>query len=533
MEKPDRSKTMLLEFAIVKCRSPYNVIMGRTRMRSLGAVGSTIHSMIKFPMIRGVAMMRTSKEALWECRQIERMQSSWKETQWRQHMEQKSKIREQAILRARSIPNQRPENEPMVTEETCEEDTVKEKMDYTSLNKVCAKDMYPFPRNRRGARVAHGIQVQVLLTAPQGTQPSADVRKRQRKDGIPYRGGSILFHPHPKGTKKFYSHTLNNDGQDAWRSEMVKHRDAEETSSWTTEATEAFQKIKRRLAKLPISNTHFLCEPAVAIETCYTLTEKVVLKLVHMTRSLKIIFQKHKVKVVTDGPMEEMLKLFSTEGRLAKWAAKLRTYHVSYVQRKEVEGQVVKKFFEQGEQVLHMSDRNKVEASGSREKPQEDLIPTPMAWRLYMGRKASKEDSGIGMILVIPEEKVYSYVVCLNFYAFEDSMDYEALLVGLVASTGRKMKDLHVFVSSKLLVDQVKGSRIPRTKETKKYIEEIMDATTPFHRLEFLNQEVSVGIKTRPTVEAAIKGPEEARNVEKKAATEKLSPTWEDHNGSN
>ncbi|GJS93210.1 hypothetical protein Tco_0800178 [Tanacetum coccineum] len=70
----------------------------------------------------------------------------------------------------------------------------------------------------------------------------------------------------------------------------------------------------------------------------------------------------------------------------------------------------------------------------------------------------------------------------LNFYASEDSMDYEALLAGPVASTDKGMKDLNVFMGSKLLVDQVEGSRIPRTKEAKKYREEIMDATTLFHR---------------------------------------------------
>ncbi|GJV33113.1 hypothetical protein Tco_1393513 [Tanacetum coccineum] len=49
IREPGRSKIVLLKFAIVKCRSPYNVVMGRTGMRSLRTVGSTIHSMIKFP----------------------------------------------------------------------------------------------------------------------------------------------------------------------------------------------------------------------------------------------------------------------------------------------------------------------------------------------------------------------------------------------------------------------------------------------------------------------------------------------------
>ncbi|GJY20664.1 hypothetical protein Tco_0393230 [Tanacetum coccineum] len=82
MGEPGNSKTVLLEFAIVQCCSPYNVIIGRTRMRSLRAVGSTIYSMIKFLTDKGVATMKTSKEALWECKRIERMQTSWKETQW-------------------------------------------------------------------------------------------------------------------------------------------------------------------------------------------------------------------------------------------------------------------------------------------------------------------------------------------------------------------------------------------------------------------------------------------------------------------
>ncbi|GKB58335.1 hypothetical protein Tco_0914521 [Tanacetum coccineum] len=63
-------------FAIVKCRSLYNVILVRTGIRSLRAVGSTTHSMIKFPMANGVATLNTSMEALRECRPIEEMQNS-------------------------------------------------------------------------------------------------------------------------------------------------------------------------------------------------------------------------------------------------------------------------------------------------------------------------------------------------------------------------------------------------------------------------------------------------------------------------
>ncbi|GJU13609.1 hypothetical protein Tco_1136005 [Tanacetum coccineum] len=100
--KEGRSKTVLMRFPIIKCHSPYNIIIGRTGMRSLGAVGSTIHSMIKFPTNQGVVTMETSREALQECKHLERVQGLWKEVQWRQREEQMSRIREQVILITKS-----------------------------------------------------------------------------------------------------------------------------------------------------------------------------------------------------------------------------------------------------------------------------------------------------------------------------------------------------------------------------------------------------------------------------------------------
>ncbi|GJT18175.1 reverse transcriptase domain-containing protein [Tanacetum coccineum] len=505
------------------------------------------------------------------------------------HMEQMFRIREQAILRARNVPNQRPRKEPMITEETWKEDTVKEKVtihidhldghvlingklsieckqkleetlrrnadvfawaamqpltlnrrkvlrekvfewlkegiirmvqyprwvanaipikqrnstwkmqiDYTGLNKVCAKDMYPFLEIEEELESLMGYQYKCFLRLPKEhsqVRMSEVTKKRQdfiqKKEFIPKLAELML--------------PIRN---------VRKNMDATEAFDWTNEATEAFQKIKRR--KERSSNACFLCEPTIARDR----------NLLHFGRE--------------GGPG------IGIEGRLVKWAAELRTYNVSYIRRKEAEGQVVKKFFRQGEQVLRTAAKNKEETSGSRKMLQEELILMPRVWRLYVGRETCKEGSRVGLILDSSKGKVYSYAIHLSFYASEDIMDYKALLARLVASAGRGMKNLHVFVSSKVLVDQVDVSRIPRTKETKKYMDEIIDTTTSFHRfrithlpkslnpkvealtglasirLELLNQEVSVAIKTRPTVEAASNGPKEARNKAKKATTEKL-----------
>ncbi|GJU89770.1 reverse transcriptase domain-containing protein [Tanacetum coccineum] len=97
-------------------------------------------------------------------------------------------------------------------------------------------------------------------------------------------------------------------------------------------------------------------------------------------------------------------------------------------------------------------------------------------------KEAIKEDSGIEIILVSPEEKMYSYAIRLKFKASNYAIDCEALLAGLAASDNQGMKDLHVFIDSLTLVAQVEGNHTPPTEQERRYKKEIMDATVPFHR---------------------------------------------------
>ncbi|GJW32395.1 gag-pol polyprotein [Tanacetum coccineum] len=143
------------------------------------------------------------------------------------------------------------------------------------------------------------------------------------------------------------------------------------------------------------------------------------------------------------------------------------------------------------------------------------------------GKETINEGTGVGMVLVNPDKTTYSYAIRLNFIASRNIMDSEALLAELGASARQGMKNLHVFIDSPILVAQVEGNYAPAIQQERKYKAEIIEATNPFYRfrithlpkilnskvevisgletikLEFLNQEVSVGIKTRPSVEGA------------------------------
>ncbi|GJW10562.1 hypothetical protein Tco_1576389 [Tanacetum coccineum] len=176
---------------------------------------------------------------------------------------------------------------------------------------------------------------------------------------------------------------------------------------------------------------------------CYSPTKKIVLALIHTTRCLRKIFRAYKVNVVTDGPMEGILK-------------------------------------DKESKYLQAHDKNNEGTSGPKGKLQKESSPTLRAWWLYIRREPNKKGSRAGMVLV----------------------------------------DL------KFLVDQAEGNKVPRIEVEKRYKEEIMYDMVHFHRfwimhlpkalnpkakalkglasirVEFLNREVSVGVKTRPSMEA-------------------------------
>ncbi|XP_028094381.1 uncharacterized protein LOC114294445 [Camellia sinensis] len=52
------SRTMDVEFLVIKLSSPYNIIMGRTCLHAIQAVPSTYHQLLRFPTQHGIEQIR-------------------------------------------------------------------------------------------------------------------------------------------------------------------------------------------------------------------------------------------------------------------------------------------------------------------------------------------------------------------------------------------------------------------------------------------------------------------------------------------
>ncbi|GKD36677.1 hypothetical protein Tco_1252186 [Tanacetum coccineum] len=75
---------------------------------------------------------------------------------------------------------------------------------------------------------------------------------------------------------------------------------------------------------------------------------------------------------------------------------------------------------------------NKAEKSLQRIKRKVNKLQTLAV--LKEGREIIKEGSGVGIILVSPEETIYSYAIRLKFNTSNHAMDCKALLIGLAVS---------------------------------------------------------------------------------------------------
>ena len=131
---------------------------------------------------------------------------------------------------------------------------------------------------------------------------------------------------------------------------------------WDEECDKAFRELKEYLAKAPMLTApesgedlfmylsvsdhavsavllrdqgvqqpvYYISKTLVDAETRYLPLEKLVLALVHTMRKLPHYFQAHTVFVLTEYPLQSLLKRLDFTGRIAKWGTRLGSFDIRY-----------------------------------------------------------------------------------------------------------------------------------------------------------------------------------------------------------
>jgi hypothetical protein len=79
-----------------------------------------------------------------------------------------------------------------------------------------------------------------------------------------------------------------------------------------------------------------------------------------------------------------------------------------------------------------------------------------LLWKLYFDGASSREGIGVGVVLISLEHEVINLSYKLEFDTTNNIVEYEALLLGLIATKEIKIQHLKVHGDSELIVQQVR-----------------------------------------------------------------------------
>ena len=133
---------------------------------------------------------------------------------------------------------------------------------------------------------------------------------------------------------------------------------------------------------------YYISKTLVDTETRYLLLEKLVLALVHATRKLSHYFQAYTVFVLTEYPLQSLLKRSDFTGRIAKWGTQLGSFDIWYRLRNSMKGQVLADF------VAEFSPKNDRKIVCHVEN---------RSWKVFVDGVSSALGAGAGIVIITPE----------------------------------------------------------------------------------------------------------------------------------
>ena len=190
-------------------------------------------------------------------------------------------------------------------------------------------------------------------------------------------------------------------------------------------------------------------------EIRYLPLEKSILTVVHGMQKLPHYFQVHMVVVLTQLPLKAILRSADYTGRIAKWGTILGAFHIKYMPRTSVKGQVLADLIAE---FIETSVENESNEHCMDEKSVSQIaVQEPLQWKVYVDGAANQKGSGVGLVLVSPEKLVVEKSLRLGFSVANNEAEYEALLEGMSMVHKMGGRSVTMFSDSRLVVGQVKS----------------------------------------------------------------------------
>nr|GEW10489.1 reverse transcriptase domain-containing protein [Tanacetum cinerariifolium] len=431
-----------MNFMIVKSLSPYNGIIGRPGIRAIQVVPSTVHGMLKFPVEGGIVTICSTMLIPTECASVitspvvpteERTRpANFKVTLHPEFPDQEVAIGGTLFDKGRTelgTPTQHsrriltgsakkrgqaPERAKAIQAE------VQKLVEAEIMKEVYYHDWLSNPvmvKKHDGSWRMCVDFIDPNKACPQDCYPLPEIDwKVESLCGYPFKCFLDAY-------KGYHQIQLAKPDKEKTAFYTGQGKELIIYLSVTYGAISAVLMTKRGTTQMPI---YFISRALQGPELNYSPMEKLVLSLVFAAKRLRRYFQAHPITVVTDQPIKQVMSRPDVAGRLQKWSIMLGEHNITYRPRTST-------FFTDGSSC--------VDGSGAR------------------------------LILTSPDGVEFTYALRFQFTASNNEAEYEALIAGLRIAARMGMKDVHVRVDSKLVVNQVLGTYAAKEHNMVKYLE--------------------------------------------------------------
>ena len=114
-------------------------------------------------------------------------------------------------------------------------------------------------------------------------------------------------------------------------------------------------------------------------------------------------------------------------------------------------------------------------------------LQEPLFWKVYVDGAVNQRGSGVGIVLVSPEQITIEKSLKLGFSATNNEAEYEALLEEMSMVHRMGGKTVKMFSDSRLVVGQVKGKLEVRDERMQRYLSQVRHLQSRFESFSLLH----------------------------------------------
>ncbi|XP_074341794.1 uncharacterized protein LOC141679166 [Apium graveolens] len=222
-----------------------------------------------------------------------------------------------------------------------------------------------------------------------------------------------------------------------------------------------FEELKKYMVQIsllakPVLNGNLYLYLAVYENTSSSVLVKEEAKIQKaIYHKLRPYFQAHKIEVLTNQPMRDIIHSPKASGRLIKWAIELGEFDIKYNPMTSIEAQTLADFM-----VKCIIDNQEV--GGQEDIPQKRMEGEKKSedkefWVLcFDGALKSKSTRDV-LVLQSADGFLIEYSMKLYFPIINNEAEYKTLIAGFSLAGTLRVKNLKFCGQSKLVVSQVNG----------------------------------------------------------------------------